>query len=159
MPDVVWEASMAKFVGQGCAWLGEGVQIPCGAIATEQKSMHSAPKEHALCHAFQFNTRFTGFRLHKEKKFWFFETGMFMNWQSALSWLQHSSVQAWHFERGAGELGAALLEGKKILRDSWQTMHINWKLNALAYAITKNTWSRGEMIDRFSSEVNGVQLK
>lgn len=54
---------------------------------------------------------------------------MFMNWQSAPSWLQRSSVQGWHFDRGAKELKAALLKGKYILRDSWQTIYISRKLN------------------------------
>lgn len=31
-------------------------------------------------------------------------------------------------------------------------------MNALVYIITKDTWGRGEVIDTFSSEENGVQL-
>lgn len=52
-----------------------------------------------------------------------------MSLQFAFSWLQHSSVQGWHFERGAKEQKAALLKGKYILRDSWQTIYISRRLS------------------------------
>lgn len=49
---------MDKFVGQGCAQLGEAAINPLCCLC-----LPPLPKEHVLCHAFQFSTRFTGFNL------------------------------------------------------------------------------------------------
>lgn len=120
------------------------------------------PKEHGLCHAFQFSTRFTGFRFLSIKKKNSGSLKLECLWTDSLplvdcntaqckgdtlkGGLESSEQPCWKANKFSGTAGRQCILTENLM-------------NALAYTITKNTCSRGEMIDRFSSKVNGVQLK
>lgn len=84
---------------------------------------------------------------------------MFKNWQSDIDcnktqWkgdtlkgvLESSKQPCWKANIFSGTAGRQYILTENLM-------------SALAYTITKDTWGRGEMIDTFSSEENGVQLK
>lgn len=148
---------MDKFVGQGCAQLGEAAINPLCCLC-----LPPLPKEHVLCHAFQFSTRFTGFRFISIKaknsralklerlrtdSLPLIATQFSARVTLCLKEVLESSKQpCWKANIFSGTAGRQYVLTENLM-------------NASAYTVTKDTWGRGEIMDTFSSDRNGVQLK
>lgn len=112
------------------------------------------------CLPIQYQIYWLQAHFHKGKKFWCFETGTFKNWQSAIDCNTVQCKGDTLFERGAESSKQPCWKANIFSGTAGRQYVLTENLmNASAYTITKDTWGRGEIMDTFSSDGNGVQLK